>query len=394
MRSRRPGAGPRAGEAEIRRRALDLVRRARGLARLAAAREGVPLPGGLLLHTPLEISLSPDGDAAAARALLEGLQEGIRALALQEEAPLPGRAFCFRCGSSRCAHSAPRDPREVFAGYAPTGEPQWLDLVAWCLDRREGRVESLLRDRGRVTALVQDGRDLHKDQLSVFGGKDPNYRILGQVTAGFFFGGAKGEGAPSAATFQVLRLRDSRGEPRLMLNVLAGGAPPEEDPALGEILGRARKSLELLSLRIAGMEKAGRGEDPEEKVLPLLRALARDLEHESLGRSRRTDHGRKRARQGERPTESAYPEARRAPDENLLVDALEGTIVVLGGRNRVHVFTRDARHVTSFHLAGDQVRRRIQRRRWREADPAERGAFRGALRSRQGAPTPGEEEGR
>ena len=170
----------------------------------------------------------------------------------------------------------------------------------------------------------------------------------------------------------------------MVLNPLCARSGLEGDPALREILGRTRKSLELLSLRIAGMERKGSPADPEEMALPLLRALARDMEHESLGRARRTGHGRRRARQGERPTETAYPEARKAQDEEILVDTLEGTVIVLGSRNRVHVFTRDARHVTSFHMAGDLVQRRIHRRRWRGADPAERGAFRGALRARRG----------
>ncbi len=379
-----PPGGGRSGREALRRRALDLVRRARGLARLLARVEGLGLPREEILHAPLGFSLSAGRDEQAARALLVGLREGLQSLAFREETLLPGKVFCFRCGSLHCAHASPRDPREVFTGYSPTGRPKWLDFVSWCIDRREARVESLLQDRNRVIALVQGGGDLHKDQLGVFGGEDPAYRILGQVTAGFFSRpGREGGGPPFALTVQALRLRDSRGEPRLVLNSLSAGTGPEEDPALREILGRTRKSLELVSLRIAGMEKSGSRADPEEMILPLLRALARDMEHESLGRARRTNHGRRRARQGERPTEAAYPEARKAQDEEILVDTLEGTVVVLGARNRVHVFTRDARHVTSFHMAGDLVRKRIHRRRWRGADPAERGAFRGALRARR-----------
>ena len=380
----------RAGGDVLLKRALDLVRRARGLARLMAREEGIRLPGEDVLHAPLGLSFSADRDEQAARAFLVGLKEGLRSLVFQDEGPASGKAYCFRCGSFHCAHAAPRDPREVFAGYSPTGRPNWLDFVAWCIDRREERVEALLQDRGRVIALVQEGRSLHREQLGVFGGDDPEYRILGQVTAGLFTRAGGGRGTPPfALTVQVVRLKTPGGGSRLVLNTLSRRQGLEDDPPLGEILAGTRKSLELLSLQIAGMERAGSPADPEEKVLPLLRSLARDLEHESLGRARRTDHGRRRAREGERPTEAAYPEARKAQDEGILVDTLEGTIIVLGSRNRVHVFTRDARHVTSFHMAADMVQRRLHRRRWRDADPAERGAFRGALRAREGRPRNG-----
>lgn len=393
MKRRRPRerVGP-AGELLL-RRALDLVRRARGLARLMAREEGFPLPGEDVFQARLGISFSAGKDLEAARALLAAWKEAFQARAFREEGPVPGRIYCFRCGSFHCSHSAPRDPREVFAGYSPTGRPDWVDFVAWCIDRREAGVEDLLQDRSRVVAFVQAGRDLHKDQLGVFGGEDPNYRILGQVTAGFFRAPGREEGR-FALTVQVLLLRGRDGGPLLSLNPLCRyEGILEGDPALREILAGAGKALDLLSMQVAGLERSRSSIDPEEKVLPLLRRLARDLEHDSLDRVRRTGHGRKRARQRVRPTESAYPEARKAQDEGILVDTLEGTIIVLGANNRVHVFTRDARHVTSFHMGGDMVQRRIRRRRWRGADPAERGAFRGALRAREGRGKAGEGEG-
>src|SRR5690606_23451145 len=68
-------------------------------------------------------------------------------------------------------------------------------------------------------------------------------------------------------------------------------------------------------------------------------------------------------------------------DGSLLWDDKEGTVVVLGTHGRVHVFTPDARHVTSLNLNRGAVQARLNSHRWRQTEPPERGEFRMQLRA-------------
>ena len=68
-------------------------------------------------------------------------------------------------------------------------------------------------------------------------------------------------------------------------------------------------------------------------------------------------------------------------------------VVVLGPRGRIHVFSPDARHVTSVMMQGSAVFRRRQQHRWRPAEPGERGEFRIRLKQRlQSGDTPVQED--
>ncbi|MBK9387404.1 MAG: hypothetical protein IPN34_21530 [Planctomycetes bacterium] len=128
-----------------------------------------------------------------------------------------------------------------------------------------------------------------------------------------------------------------------------------------------------------GSLRRGRTYDPSTLIERALRDFARDLDHHYRVAGRRTWHARERSDQGSRPTESAFPEARRAASERILEDSSEGTIVVLGKNGRVHVFARDGRHVTSVRMQGDEIRRRRTTKRWRDAAPSVLEHFRAAL---------------
>ncbi len=370
-------------EKEALRRALDITKRMRGLVKVLSRIEQLGFSKKRRIHIPFRLDLDPGKDLEGAGALVESLREAVRVERVKEQAIVLGRTYCFRCDTSLCGHACPKDPREVFAGYSPTGMPLWADFVSWCIDRRDPRLSALLEGSSHVMAYMVPGRELHKDQLPVFGAEDKRYRILGQVVAGLFrLNGPDGKALDAASSFQIVMVRNSDGKPELLLNSVSGAdLLGKGDPALSEILGTARKALDLISIRMEGIERNGKLRDPEELVVPVLKGLIKDIEHHSKGFIRRTGHGRLRSMQGERPTEMAYPEARKATDVDILVDTLEGTIVVLGHNNRVHVFTRDGKHITSLRVRGDSIRKRIQSGRWRGADPAERGTFRGGLRA-------------
>ncbi|MDA0935144.1 MAG: hypothetical protein O3C51_16985, partial [Planctomycetota bacterium] len=97
---------------------------------------------------------------------------------------------------------------------------------------------------------------------------------------------------------------------------------------------------------------------------------------------RRTEHATQRVDERVRPTAKAWDDAREAGDDRILRDDEQGTIVVVGPKNRLHVFSPEAMHVTSFVLTGGQVQKRRGEGRWHLAEPEERGEFRLALRRR------------
>ncbi len=119
--------------------------------------------------------------------------------------------------------------------------------------------------------------------------------------------------------------------------------------------------------------------DPEEMVLAALRDLVRKLSHDARNRDRKTDHARERSEESQRPTQFAFDEAKSARDHHLYIDTEEKTVVVIGKKGRVHVFSMDGRHVTSVIIPPPQVRSRVSQGRWRQAEPAERGTFRDVL---------------
>src|SRR5690606_30784170 len=111
-------------------------------------------------------------------------------------------------------------------------------------------------------------------------------------------------------------------------------------------------------------------------ALPLLQDFAKQLQSRSRNTGRRTQHGMERSEENQRPTPKAYPDAGEANDASILWDIDQSTIVVLGAKGRVHVFTQQAKHVTSVVMQRPAVERRRQQGRWRLAEPEERGEFR------------------
>jgi hypothetical protein len=82
-------------------------------------------------------------------------------------------------------------------------------------------------------------------------------------------------------------------------------------------------------------------------------------------RDYRTRHAAARHRSGERPTSLAIADALAAGDGRVLRDERKDTIIVLGPKHRVHVFSTGGRHVTSLELMPAEVERRIELKRWR-----------------------------
>ena len=74
-------------------------------------------------------------------------------------------------------------------------------------------------------------------------------------------------------------------------------------------------------------------------------------------------------------------DALNVPQERLLRDIERHTVIVLGKKNRAHVFSFQGHHVTSLQLKPDEVDRKSKRKRWRTLTHDEALDFRRILES-------------
>jgi hypothetical protein len=334
--------------------------------------------GSLELRIPLRLRPARRGSSSLAFEIASRLDRLVQAAL--EEAVLfrPGNAFCYRCGTGGCVHGQPPSCRHVFAGYGPTGLPEWEDFAQLCLEQRHPDVDRLYEQPPAFVVLLQRGDELRKRLLRPFE-DGRRVELLGQVAAGFYRLPAR---APSgrnnlALSFQLCALHRRDGLLRLGLNVL-GRAPADGVP----LEGSWERSAELpwtLPVQWAEheLERLRRGAarlDRDRLVLHadrILRGLAHRLERDQRARARRTRHAERRHLARTRPTPKALEDARRAKAADILFDERNGTYVVPGERGRTHFFAGDGRLVTSVRYSREAIERKRSRGVWREADPAE-----------------------
>lgn len=373
--------------------ALQAVRALSQMAQSLLRIEGVDMfsaPRHLELSLRVPLDERADARGAAGHAVEQILQR-LREVREHERALQPGAVFCYFNDSAEVAHCRPAEPRQVFEGYNSTGRPVFSDFVTMAIERKDQGIDQLLAGADAVLTHVTMGRVLRTQQLAEFGSQSPVYKILGQVDAGLFR--VLGAEQKCAFSFQLLRGTTIEGRPRLRLHAVGNVDLMDlADPGVLNILSRFQRQLDAESLRLTGKEKGGEVDD-EAFVLPLLKDLAAKLASRARNVARRTEHAVARSEEGQRPTPRAYPDAGEAHDGAILWDVEKGTIVVLGPKGRVHVFSPDARHVTSVMMQGSAVDRRRQQGRWRLAEPEERGEFRVQLRQRiaAGDDKPGDE---
>ena len=329
-----------------------------------------------------------EGARAAAYAMQQVVQR-VQEVRAHDRALVEGAVYCYFSESADGEGSRPEEPRQVFDGYSSTGRPVFSDFVTMAIDRKSPGLDAMLAGEDVILTHVQMGRVLRTAQLAEFGKASPVYRILGQVDAGLFK--VRGAETKAAFSFQVLRGQTLEGKPLLRVNPVGKHKVIDlEDPSVARILRRFQLHLEDEALRLAGLEAnananasadAQEAPNAEEFVKPLLQELARKLESRARSRGRRTEHADQRVEKSQRPTTKAYDDADRARDDALVWDDEEQTMVVLGPRQRVHVFSGDARHVTSVMMNRGSIEQRRRSHRWRRAEPEERGEFRMHLRA-------------
>jgi hypothetical protein len=338
--------------------------------------EGVdPLAMPRYLELNLRIPLDGGNDVRhAAGTAVEQISKRVREVREHEKALRPGAVYSYFADSSHADGCRPAEPRQVFEGYSSTGKPQFADFVTMAIERKDPNIDRLLAGEDIVLTRVTMGRVLRTQQLAEFGGNSPVFKILGQVDAGLFRTlDATGR---CAFSFQLLRGTTLEGRARLRLHTVGAVDPMDlADPGLMQILSRFQRQLDAEAMRLQGQQQGGEV-DEEAFVLPLLQDLARQLQGRTRNAGRRTQHGLERSEEGQRPTSRAYPDAAEASDDAILWDLDQSTVVVLGGKGRVHVFTPQGKHVTSVMMQGHAIERRLHTGRWRNAEPEERGEFR------------------
>jgi hypothetical protein len=334
----------------------------------------------LELRLALPSALRPGVLDKVAAEAAEALQEALQGLLEHRAVLRPGRVVCLRCGGADCGHAAPAAPRQVFAGYGPTGLPRFLDLGAWLLERHDPRVDLLYRQPPPLLAAVATGAELAAGLLPPYRADTAgSFRLHGQVAAGWYAGPGAG-GAPEAlaVTLQLVSSRPARGPRRYGVNVL--GLGPQGEPLehlwdrIGEIPWGDAVRWAQAALDGLARSRAAQADDDAEVAARLdgiLHGLARRLEKGRRARERKTRHARERHAGGDRPTRMALADLARAPLAEVLVDTRSAVLVVLGDRGRAHLFSPEGRLVTSIRYAPAAIERRRKSGLWRPADRSE-----------------------
>jgi hypothetical protein len=351
------------------------------------------LPAKATINLSLELGnpAVPEANSARSNQLFLQVQRAAERHA-ERSAPFPpGKVYCHWCRSFSCDHTSPPETRSVFGGYTATGQPRWPEFVSVLLEKRHPRVDTIFRDGSPPITLVQAAEELSNEQLPIYGKGSPIYRIIGQVALGYLLhpeaAGAGAKRAPLALTLQVVEAVDG-GAP-FVINIL--GRLPDGTPAfqaieetsdsrLASALSTARRSLEELAL--LKVSRRRRHAERRRRVHAILHHLARNIERIHRQRERRTLHSQDRHLERGRPASTALKDALHAAPGSIYRDIEERTWVVIGPKNRVHVFNDEALHVTSIVYPGETVRQRTTHGKWRSPPTHEMSAFREALRRR------------
>lgn len=348
----------------------------------------------------LQVELPLDQDPAAiqhqAHDAHGALQDAVDALLAHAAAFRPGRLLCLRCGSAECEHAGAPGPRQVFVGYGPSGLPRFSDLASFLVERRHEQVERLFDGSSTVLSSVIAEQELSGELLPAFRDAVLQYRIHGQIVAGFWrIPDRSGRPEPLAVTIQIVStsVAQRRQPPRRRfgVNLIARGPYDEPLEHLHERLGTIpwMVSVRWVQTALGEIEATDRRRAIPETALArridgLLHAMARRFGRDERARGRRTRHATERHAAGDRPTRTAQADLAVAPDERIVYDTRRHTLVVLGERGRTHVFSLQGKLVTSLRYPPATVARRLETGLWRAATMAEISPLRDLARSSEG----------
>ncbi|RMD99426.1 MAG: hypothetical protein D6812_11655 [Deltaproteobacteria bacterium] len=298
--------------------------------------------------------------------LLERIEREAKVYLARHDAFQVGRVYCYHCGAALCEHTHPAAPGEVFAGYRSTGRPRWEEFFSYMLALNDDRVDRLFEENPPILSRLVGRKRLVAEQLLPFGKSSMTYLILGQVVAGYLY--AAGE--RQALTLQIIETKERRLRVQLIAteqlrDALAEAVEGKHTPLLRvyDALKDVERRVETINLSWHAARSRAERNELKERVFATLRHFATSVERKGRQRQRRTSHAEERGRQ-KRPVHMAFEDCLHATSEDFFRDTDKGSIVVLGKRGRVHVYTEGGRHVTSFLLERDQLERRRRRRRY------------------------------
>lgn len=301
-----------------------------------------------------------------------------------------GCVYCYACRTAACEHARPAESGQVFAGYQPTGKPYWEEFFNFLLALGDDRAERLFAPRPELLARVVGRQRLTAEQLDSFGRNSLTYRVWGQVVAGYVTVAEE----RMALTVQLVenkahQLRLQVLAPDTLLAALAD-APGESRSALHrvhEAIRGARRSMADISHLWEARHHPRQAAGIREKAFVVLRHLAHSIERKGRQDGRRTAHAEQRANQ-QRPVHTAREDLGQATEADFFRDRFRNSLIVLGKAGRAHAFNEEGCHITSFALTGDELERRLQRRRYQPLNEAERIAFRQRAMTGQPATDP------
>ncbi|MDX1631705.1 MAG: hypothetical protein R3234_07580 [Thermoanaerobaculia bacterium] len=370
-------------------RALELLRR-EARSRLEKTPGGARIQGTVDLS--VRLPLVGAEELGESRGELDAeLDEEIRSLIARRSFVVPGRAFCLRCASSECRHSSSPGPRQVFSGYSPSGVPRFVDYPQLLLEKDDERAAQLFGKRRGVVARRFSSDELTESLVPAYRERFGPVELHGQVAAGWF--PLPGEVADEVLAVCYQLLSTGRGRRRRLLLHPVGVAGDDEVrerllASRGRVPWRpatawARDVLEQIQADIREGIKMPLAK-LRARLDGVLRHLTDRLERPSRRRRRQTGHAQKRHRSRGRPTGSALADLADAPRERIYWDGRNGTFVVLGPKNRTHVFSPEGKLVTSVRYPSTTIERRQRKGQWRPVSPEEARRLEEKVESRLG----------
>ncbi|MHC4883491.1 MAG: hypothetical protein ACYTGH_00250 [Planctomycetota bacterium] len=344
------------------------------LHRIARAEAGGSSEETLPEDLTLEWTPALSGRSLAETALLEAYRRG------GEQAPFQaGQIYCYACKAATCEHARPKAPGEIFTGYGPTGQVRWEEFHAWLLSRGDPRTSLLFSDRGALLSCMVEAEHIRGEQLESFGRFASTYSIWGQVVAGYVPDGIR----RLALTVQLVETANGHLYFQLIadpsLREVLADTPAESHSALHRLdhaLQAARREVEGLARSWQLVRGRKHRERLQRKGLQILRHLNQSLGRKGRQQDRRTRHAEQRGAEN-RPVHKALSDLQAAGVQDFLFDRYKRSVIVLGKGGRMHAFSPEGRHITSLFLGGDELERRIIRKRYRPMQEEEVRDFRG-----------------
>ncbi len=272
----------------------------------------------------------------------------------------PGHVLDLRHPERVGPETAPADSRRVFVGFSATGAPLFLDFAQWLLQSKHPQLDLLYARPPGLVIVVSPAEALRRGAAVPSASRPAS---TGRCTARWrpAFSRCRGRTAPGqlALDFPGAVLGGQGGRPAALRAERAGhpGRAARElehlmdrlaRKAVGAAAWQTRRGLGASGARVIERSQGKSGGDPAPASSRAIEGILGGPVPPRAGPPRAPPHAntpKSAACKGDRPTSHALRDAWRWT-EDILVDALGGTFVVLGDRGRAHVWSGQGKLVT------------------------------------------------